>query len=67
MGFARQEYWSGSPFSSPADLPDQGIEPVSPALTSGFFTSEPPRKHNKLIAHSFRDEQKAFLLVFFTI
>ena len=26
MGFSRQEYWSGLPFSSPGDLPDSGIE-----------------------------------------
>ena len=26
MGFSRQESWSGLPFSSPADLPDPGIE-----------------------------------------
>jgi len=32
MGFSRQEYWSGLPFPSPGDLPDQGIEPRSPAL-----------------------------------
>ena len=32
MGFSRQEYWSGSPFSSPGNLPDPGIEPRSPAL-----------------------------------
>ena len=32
MGFPRQEYWSGSPFPSPGDLPDPGIEPGSPAL-----------------------------------
>ena len=24
MGFPRQEYWSGLPFSSPEDLPDPG-------------------------------------------
>ena len=24
MGFSRQENWSGLPFSSPGDLPDQG-------------------------------------------
>ena len=47
MGFSRQEYWSGSPFLSPGDLPDRGIEPgspVSPALAGGFFTTEPPGK-----------------------
>ena len=35
MGFSTQEYWSGSPFSPPGDLPDPGMEPespVSPAL-----------------------------------
>ena len=41
MEFSRQEYWSESPFPSPGDLPDLGIEPmspVSPVLASGFFT-----------------------------
>ena len=32
MGFPRQENRSGLPFSSPGDLPDPGIGPVSPAL-----------------------------------
>ena len=32
MGFSRQEYWSGLPFPSPGDLPNPGIEPISPAL-----------------------------------
>ena len=31
MGFSRQEYWNGSPCPSPGDLPNPGIEPVSPA------------------------------------
>ena len=42
MGFSRQEYWSGLSCSPPGDLPDPGIEPaslMSPALTSGFFTT----------------------------
>ena len=30
MGFSRQEYCSGLPCPSPGDLPDPGIEPVSP-------------------------------------
>ena len=30
MGFSRQEYWSGLPFPSLQDLPDPGIETVSP-------------------------------------
>ena len=31
VGFPKQEYWSGLPFPSPADLPDPGIKPRSPA------------------------------------
>ena len=42
--FLRQEYWSGLPFPSPGDLPDQGIKPASPALAGRFFTTEPPGK-----------------------
>ena len=42
MGFPRQEYWSGLPCPSPGDLSKSGVEPVSPALAGGFFTSEPP-------------------------
>ena len=44
MGFPRQEYWSGLPFPSSGDLPEPGIEPVSPALADGFFITEPPGK-----------------------
>ena len=44
LGFSRQEHWSGLPFSTPGDLPDLGIKPVSPALAGGFFTTEPPGK-----------------------
>ena len=39
MGFSRQEYWSGLPCPSPGDLPDPEIEPASPALAGGFFTT----------------------------
>ena len=42
MGFPRQEYWSGLPFSRPGALPDPEIEPVSPsslALAGRFFTT----------------------------
>jgi len=44
MEFSRQEYWSGLPFPSPGELPDPGIEPVTSALASKFFTTEPPGK-----------------------
>ena len=43
-GLPRQEYWSELPFHPPGDLPDPGIEPVSPALAGGFFTTETPGK-----------------------
>ena len=44
MGFSRQEYWSGLPFSSPGDLPDPGIESGSPAFQADALTSEPPER-----------------------
>ena len=49
MGFLRQEYWSGVPFPPPGDLPDPGIQPVSPVapeLAGRIFTTEPPGKPN---------------------
>ena len=42
--FYRQEYWSGLPCPPPGDLPDPGIEPMSPVLPVRFFTTEPPGK-----------------------
>ena len=42
LGFSRQEAWRRLPFPPPGDLPDPGIEPVSPALAGGFFTTKPP-------------------------
>ena len=44
MGLLGQEYWSGLPFPPSGDLPDPGMEPASPVLASGFFTTEPPGK-----------------------
>ena len=44
MGFPKQEYWSGLSFLPPGDLHNPGIELMSPALASGFFTTEPPGK-----------------------
>ena len=37
MGFFRQEYWSGSPFPFPEDLPNPEIEPGSPTLRQTFY------------------------------
>ena len=36
------EYWSGLPFPTPGNLPNQGVKPVSltsPELAGGFFTN----------------------------
>ena len=41
MELSRQQYWSGFPYSSPGDLPGSGIKLMSPALSSGFFSTEP--------------------------
>ena len=37
-------HWSGLPFPPLGDLPDPGIEPTSPALVGGFFTTKQPGK-----------------------
>ena len=39
MGFSRQDYWNGLPWPLSGDLPDLGIEPVSPELAGRFFTT----------------------------
>ena len=44
LGFLKQEYWSGLPFTFPRDLPDLETESGSYALTDGFFLTEPPEK-----------------------
>ena len=41
LGCSSQEYWSGLPFPPPGDLPNPGIEhlsPMCPALAGRFFT-----------------------------
>ena len=53
MEFSRPEYWSGLPFPSSRDLPDPGIEPLSPALQSDSLPSVLPGKpldsYNKIL------------------
>ena len=63
MGFARQEYWSGLPILSPGDLPNPGIELMSPALAGGFVTSEPPGKPAQKYTSSFLEPGKTHTLV----
>ena len=51
VAFSRQEPWSRLTFSSPGDLSNPGIKPVSPTLADGFFTDEPLGKpHVPIIA-----------------
>ena len=45
MEFSRPDYWSGSPFPSPVDLPNPGMEPRSPALQADALPSESPGTH----------------------
>ena len=54
MGFSKQEYWSGLPCPSPADLPDPGVEPTSPALAGGFFSTEPPGKPENMNTYTLK-------------
>ena len=42
MGFPRLEYWSGVPFPSPGDLPDPGMEPMSPILAGDSLLRSHP-------------------------
>ena len=47
MQFSRQECWSGLPCPPPGDLPDPGVEPVtpmSPALQADSLSAEPSEK-----------------------
>ena len=41
----RPKYWSGEPIPSPADIPDPGIEPGSPALQVDSLPTEPSENH----------------------
>ena len=50
MGFSRQEYWSGLPFSPPGDLSGLGMKlksSGSAALAGRVFTPESPGKPRK--------------------
>ena len=46
MGFPKQEYWSGLPFTSPVDLPDPRIKPSFPVSWADSLMSETPRNPN---------------------
>ena len=50
MGFPRQDYGNGLPFSFPGHLSYPGIELICPALEGRFFTIEPPGKPREHVA-----------------
>ena len=52
MGSSRQEYWSGSPFSSPGDLSDLGIKSTSLGLLHWQAYSL-PLSHEGILEHIF--------------
>ena len=47
IGLSRQEYWSQLPFPPPGDLPEPGIEPMSPSFRADSLLPEPPGKPQK--------------------
>ena len=56
VGFSRQE-WSGLPCPPPGDLPDPGIQPMSPmspSLAGGFFTTSGTWEAQKEFSHSLK-------------
>ena len=61
MEFSRPEYWSGSPFPSPGDLPNPGIEPRYPALQADSLPAEPPGKPKNTRVGSLSPLQGIFL------
>ena len=44
MELSWPEYWSGSPFPSPGDLPNPKIKPKSPVSQADCLPAEPPVK-----------------------
>ena len=58
MGFSRQEYWSGLPWPPPGDLPNPGIESMSPELQVDSLPLEPPGKPKQRL-----EEHKEFIFI----
>ena len=52
MEFSRQEYCIGSPFPSPGDLPDSGIESRSPSWQADSLSTELPQKPHLSALHT---------------
>ena len=52
LGLSRQEYWSRLLFPSPGDLPDPGMEPMSPVSPALQVNSLPAEPLGKPLAES---------------
>ena len=57
MGFPRQGYWSGLPFSSPWDIPDPGTKLASPALAGRFCITQSLGKPQNWVSVQFSSVQ----------
>ena len=57
MGFSRHEYWSALPCPSPGNLPDPGMEPVSPVAPALQADSLPLsyRRSPQIIVYSHKE------------
>ena len=60
-----QEYWSGQPIPSLADLPDPGTEPGSPALQADSLPIEPSGKPHTLRYWLYKQRRRDPLPTFF--
>ena len=49
MEFSQEPCWSGLSFPPLGDLPNPGIELLSPALAGWFFTTELPGKPSQML------------------
>ena len=61
-GIFQEEYWRGLLFPPPGDLLDPGIEPMSPALASGFFSTEPPGRPENINTYTLKMKKISDLL-----
>ena len=59
-GILRQEYWIGSPFLSPGDLPNRGFEPRSPTLQADSLPAETQGKPKNTVVGSLSLPQGIF-------
>ena len=66
MGFFRQEYWIGLPFSPPRDLPNLEIKPMSPALQVDSLLLSHQGSPTKRVMIKFTEIETSRILPFFS-